>query len=110
MIAILRIGLVDYQQLADGTLVVASTGASIGTGGGGGSGSYGDNEVPAGAINGSNAIFTLAHAPSPAAGLQLFRNGVLQTAGGVDFTLSGTTITYVAAPQTGDTHVCSYRY
>lgn len=72
--------------------------------------SFADLEVPAGTINSANTVFTLAHTPSPAASLQLFRNGVLQAAGGTDYALSGSTITYVTAPLTGDTHVCSYRY
>lgn len=76
----------------------------------GGAGTFADAEVPTGAINSSNTVFTLAHTPSPAVSLQLFRNGVLQRAGGIDYTLATATITYVAAPTTGDTHVCSYRY
>lgn len=68
-----------------------------------------DNEVPSGTINGSNTVFTLANAPSPASSLQLFLNGLLQTAGGVDYTLSGDTITYATAPETGDAHVAWYR-
>ena len=68
-----------------------------------------DSEVPSGTINGSNVTFTLANAPSPASSLQLFLNGLLQTAGGVDYTLSGSTITYGVAPETGDAHVAWYR-
>jgi hypothetical protein len=70
-----------------------------------------DNVVPTGTINGSNAVFTLPSTPNPAGSLQLFRNGVLQTAGmSADYTLSAATITYNAAPITGDTHVASYRH
>ncbi len=71
-----------------------------------------DAEVPAGTIDGGNAVFTLAHAPSPAASLELFKNGVAMRPGGVDYTLSaGVTVTYttLAKPQSGDTHVCWYR-
>jgi len=73
---------------------------------------FADAEVPAGVIDGANAVFTLAHTPNPAASLQLFKNGVLQSAGGVDYTLAVATITYVAAakPQVGDAHVAFYRY
>jgi hypothetical protein len=88
-----------------------STGtALVAAGGGGGSGSFVDAEVPTGTINGANASFTLSQSPSPAASLELYRNGVLQTAGGTDYTLSSTTITYVTAPNSGDTHVAYYRY
>lgn len=68
-----------------------------------------DSEVPTGTINGSNADFTLAHTPSTGS-LHLYLNGVRQTAGGVDYSLSTNTITYVSAPITGDTHLADYRY
>ncbi len=70
-----------------------------------------DNEVPAGAINGTNASFSLANIPLPAASLHLFRNGLLLNAA-VDYTLSSAAITFVGAsiPQPSDTLVASYRY
>ena len=73
---------------------------------------YVDAEVPSGTINGSNDTFTLAHAPSPAGSLELFRNGLFMTAGGVDYTLTGSTIVFgaLSIPQTGDTLICWYRY
>jgi hypothetical protein len=76
---------------------------------------FSDGEVPGNAINGANAVFTLAHGDTTTGtSLMLIRNGVVQTGGGVDYTLSatGTTITFVAAstPQTGDTLVAWYRY
>jgi hypothetical protein len=73
---------------------------------------YADNETPSGALNGSNQTFTLAHTPSPAGSLQLYWNGDLQLSG-VDYTLSGSTITLlIAHPDTsqGDWLRCSYRY
>ena len=71
---------------------------------------FNDAETPAGLINGSNSIFTLAASPTPAASLQLYRNGVLQKAS-ADYTLSANTITFTAAsrPQTGDLLLASYR-
>lgn len=69
-----------------------------------------DAETPTGTINSSNAVFTLAHAPNPASSLELYLNGILQTAGGVDYTLASATITYVVAPGTGSTHVAWYRF
>lgn len=72
---------------------------------------YADQEVPSGTINGSNKVFTLAHAPSPAASLLLVLNGIVQQQGsGNDYTLSGTTITYANAPLSGSTHLCWYRF
>ena len=65
----------------------------------GGGGSY-IPETPTGTIDGSNAVFTIT-SPNLFA---LFLNGVYQTPGGVDYTLSGTTITYVNAPPTGSGH------
>jgi hypothetical protein len=59
------------------------------------------NETPSGSVNGSNATFTLAFTPI-AGTLQLFLNGVLQTEGADnDYVLSGTTITFNAAPEEG---------
>jgi hypothetical protein len=75
--------------------------------------SFADQETPGGTINGTNPTFTLAHSDTATGtSLMLIRNGVLQTGAGVDFTLSGTTITFVTAsiPQTGDTLVAWYRY
>ena len=52
--------------------------------------SFADAEVPAGAVDGANAIFALANVPSPVASLQVFRNGILQKAGS-DYNLIGGT-------------------
>jgi hypothetical protein len=66
---------------------------------------YADAEIPAPA-GGSN--YTLAHAPTPPASLQLFNNGVLLTEGaGNDYTLSGLGIT-LAVP--AGALICWYRY
>lgn len=54
------------------------------------------NETPTGAIDNNNVTFTVVHTP---AFVQL--NGAIQTASGVDYTLTGLTITFVNAPQTG---------
>jgi hypothetical protein len=69
-----------------------------------------DNSVPTGTLNGTNAVFTLASAPSPALSLELYRNGLRLAAGG-DFTLSGSTVTFGAGaiPQPGDALLASYR-
>lgn len=61
-------------------------------------------ENPTGAVDGTNATFTLAAAPL--AGKEMvFVNGVLQNSGtGNDYTISGAIITFLsgAIPQTGD--------
>ena len=57
-------------------------------------------ETPSGTIHGSNTAFTITSSSL----LALFLNGVYQTGGGVDYTLSGTDITYVNAPPAGSGH------
>jgi hypothetical protein len=70
-----------------------------------------DGETPAGTINGTNVSFTLASAPNPPASLRLVRNGLL-VAPGVEYTLSGSSITFTTArtPQTGDSLAAYYRH
>jgi hypothetical protein len=71
---------------------------------------FSDSEIPSGAINGSNTIFALAFAPSPAGSLGLYLNG-LRLDPGVDFTLSSNTLTFTGSiPQSGDLLLASYRY
>jgi hypothetical protein len=69
-----------------------------------------DFEIPAGLIDGSNAVFVLNAAPSPASSLVLIRNGLKLSSGG-DYTLSGNTILFAvgALPQTGDQLFAGYR-
>jgi uncharacterized protein YoxC len=69
-----------------------------------------DDETPAGAINGANTVFSLANTPAPAMSLTLFRNG-LELTQGIDYTLSGSAITFseTALPQTGDIVLAYYR-
>jgi hypothetical protein len=69
-----------------------------------------DGTSPAGLVDGANTSFTLSGVPNPAASLTVYRNGMLQTQG-LDFTLSGNQIQFVAAaaPQAGDTLLTSYR-
>ncbi len=71
---------------------------------------FSDEETPGGAINSANLIFTLIHPPFPVASLLLFYNGLLQKAGGADYTLAGSTITFVSAPTTGSTLLAWYRF
>jgi len=70
-----------------------------------------DGEIPAGVIDGVNAVFTLVNAPNPAASLQLFRNGQKLSAG-ASYALIGKTVTFAAPqiPLAGDSLEASYRY
>ncbi len=69
-----------------------------------------DGETPAGLLNGTNAVFTLANPPSPAASLALYRNGLVQKQN-VDYSVTGNVITFApgSLPLAGDTLVTSYR-
>jgi hypothetical protein len=91
-----------YAMLLFGPEIQGSSPATI---------NFADAETPAGTIDGSNAVFTLAFTPSPAGSLQLYKNGQQMIAGGADYTLSTNTITYVAGakPKTGDVHIAFYR-
>jgi hypothetical protein len=59
-------------------------------------------ETPSGTINGSNTAFTIIN--TPVLGSEcVFLNGILQDAGaGNDYTISGSAITMLAAPLSGD--------
>jgi len=68
-----------------------------------------DKEVPSGLINGANTTYTLANTPI-AGSDHVYLNGILQQEGaGNDYTISGLTITYLAAPQTNDKLIVTYR-
>jgi len=97
-------------NLGDCVRVDGSSGP-CGSGGGGGGASFADSEVPAGVINGSNAVFTLISAPSPAGSLELFLNGLLMRQGS-DYQITTNTITFFlgSVPQAGDLLVSSYRF
>jgi len=64
-------------------------------------------EVPTGAINGSNTSYTLATTYVNGAE-QVYLNGLLQNAGGNDYTGNGTTIVFTSAPQTGSVILVTY--
>ncbi len=72
---------------------------------------YADGETPAGLVNGVNSSFTLNNAPSPAAGLMFYRNGILMKQSN-DYTLNGNIVTFYTAaiPGGGDLLTASYRY
>jgi hypothetical protein len=70
-----------------------------------------DDETPGGSVNGTNVTFTLSAAPNPTTSLRLYRNGLLADPG-VEYTLSGSTITFTSArtPQSGDVLAAYYRH
>ncbi len=68
-----------------------------------------DNETPTGTVDGVNAVFTLANTPIVNSE-HLFLNGIRQLKGSnKDYTISGATVTFVAAPLTGDILLVDYR-
>jgi hypothetical protein len=72
-------------------------------------------EVPAGVLNSSNRVFTLSKTPKPALSLALEVNGLLQAQSGsgapwTDYTLSGRTITFRVAPDSGDWIFAGYSF
>ncbi len=58
------------------------------------------NETPSGLINSSNTAYTIANTPVTGK-VTVFLNGLKQKLG-VDYTISGTTLTMLFAPTTGD--------
>jgi hypothetical protein len=70
---------------------------------------FADEEVPQGAIDGLNSIFTFSHSPNPQSSLMWFKNGVLQTLN-VDYALTANVANYFTVPSPGDTHVAWYRF
>lgn len=70
---------------------LTQNGSAVGSGGSSGTGSL---EVPAGAVNGSNADFVFSVSP-----ILVFRNGVMESRRG---TINGNTFTFDSPPETGD--------
>ena len=66
------------------------------------------SETPSGSVNSSNTAFTLANTPVSGT-LRVYQNGQRITLT-TDYTLSGTTITFVTAPETGDILRADYEY
>jgi hypothetical protein len=68
--------------------------------------SFVSNEVLTGTKNGINTVFTLAN--TPIAGSVELHN-VIYMVPTVDYTISGNTITFVVAPETGSNPIANYR-
>jgi hypothetical protein len=72
------------------------------------SGKFVTRETPTGSINGTNTSFVLANTPVVGSE-EVYLNGILQEPGaGNDYTISGSAITYLTAPVTGDKVRVSY--
>lgn len=115
-----RVAVVNSSGLLDGVTgnatdcihVDGSSGAcgTAGSSGGAVLVTFVDLETPAGLVDGANSGYSLVRAPNPLSSLKVFRNGLMMTPG-VDYSLSGRTMTFVAAavPQPGDVLQASYR-
>ena len=67
-----------------------------------------DNEVPSGTLDSINDTFTLANTPI-AGSVKIYQNGIRLKGGGIDYNVSGSTITFSTAPQAFDILLCDYR-
>jgi len=65
-------------------------------------------EAPSGSKNSSNKVFTLTYVPVTGSD-HVFLNGLLQQAGGDDYTISDETITFTVAPDAADKLVVTYQ-
>ena len=106
----------DFVKWMEGLVRSISAGSS---GGGGGAQSSVQpsqpglqviREIPSGTMNGVNKVFTLTFSPQPPWAVWLMLNGVLQHELGSipDYSLSGSTITFTAAPKSDDEMTCLY--
>jgi hypothetical protein len=91
------------------TSVVASGGGLTGGAGTGLSVQFAMGEQLSGTVDGSNTSFSIANTPAGSK-VMVFRNGLMQVAGGTDYTLSGTSVTFASAPASGDDLRAVYFY
>lgn len=70
---------------------------------------FADDESPTGSIDGVNTDFVLAHTPSPASSLKVWKDGQRMKLA-IDFTLSGKTITFLSAPLSDSIITVDYRF
>ena len=97
---------------AAGYVILFSDGTNVSriTQGSSASANFADAEIPAGAIDGVNRAFTLANTPNPAASLVLVQARQVLQGGGLDYTLSGASLTLISAPAIGDELQAWYRH
>lgn len=84
----------------NGTAISAAAGSDI-------TAHFANQETPSGTINGSTVAFGLAHTQVTGTE-QVFLDGILQRAGGVDYTATAATITFGTAPAGTDNLLVSY--
>lgn len=61
-----------------------------------------EDETPSGLINGSNTVYTLSQTPLENAAVDVYLDGLKQIPT-TDYSVSGSTITFVVAPVVGQT-------
>lgn len=80
-------------------------------GGGGGSSGTEIQEAPSGTPNGILVTFSLSQLPKSNASVKLYLDGTIQYQGvGLDYTISGATITMAAAPAANQSLWANYVY
>lgn len=67
-----------------------------------------DAVTPTGTVDGINSVFTLPSAPNPPASLELSTNGLTYKSG-LDYVLSGASVSFSAPPSAGSVLLASYR-
>lgn len=72
-----------------------------------GSAAFVDGETPSGTVDGVNDTFTLANTPIVGS-VKVYLNGIRMQVT-TDYTISGTTITFVTPPSILDIILCDYR-
>lgn len=101
---------VEGMQFYDTTLSdlqVYDGAAWVSAGAGGGATEI--QEVPSGAIDGTNNTFTLSQTPVGNASVKVYLDGLFQRQG-IDYSISGATITMTVAPAIGQTLDANYDY
>lgn len=68
-------------------------------------------EVPSGSVNGSNTTFTLSQTPTANKAVSFYLDGLLLRQGaGLDYTISGASVTIYTAPSAGQKPFVIYTY
>lgn len=104
---------ITNANLANSTITINGTPVSLGgsitvsgTGGDLTASNFVFNETPSGAVNGSNTVFTLANTPTTGT-VRVYLRGLRRKLT-TEYTISGSTITFVTAPLTGDFIIVDY--
>lgn len=104
---------ITNANLANSTITINGTPVSLGgsitvsgTGGDLTASNFVFNETPSGTVNGSNTVFTLANTPTSGT-VRVYLRGLRRKLT-TEYTISGTTLTFVTAPLTGDFIIVDY--